>query len=577
MTPEREPMTEGKTDRSREPTLQVTIRPKTRLRGLKPEYVIKRFPAGIGRHPSNDLEIPFESVSRYHARLELIEGRPRLVDLRSSNGTFINGERVEQAPVSEGDGVAFGGFEFTVSLQALDALGGEEGEQTTESSVQFLSKDETLQTVCHTDVSDETSGVTSLAEEVTDPSTFKRATERLRCFYRLHELLNAAADEKDLLRGGLDLLFEVLPIERGVVLCRDRQEPSTFHPVVIRTRTGEQAEKIGISKKILHRCLRERVAVLTREEAREERFKAAEPVGGGPMRSVMCAPLISAQYVFGFIHVDITGAHRSFSREDLTFLTNIGTEIAVHLHNIRMIQDRIATERMVAIGQTITGMAHNIKNILVLSEGGLEMMEKRLHSKNYDELEETWSVVRRGMDRINRLVKDMLDYSRSRTVEKRRVNVNEMLGDLRETFAEELRKRQLEFECELDERIPRLMLDAEGLEKALCNLIVNAMEACPPATGRVILRSRLQEDGDLTIEVIDNGNGIPEEVQPRIFAPFFSTKGPKGSGLGLPMTRKVIEDMGGTIDLDSTPGEGTRFVIELNVNPSDMKLKTNAK
>ena len=113
------------------------------------------------------------------------------------------------------------------------------------------------------------------------------------------------------------------------------------------------------------------------------------------MRSVICVPLISAKHIFGFCHLDTTESVRSFTEEDLTFLAHVGQEVALRLHNLRMVQEKIVSERMAAIGQTITGMAHNIKNILVLSQGGAEMMEKRLHDRNYEALDETWSVVRR--------------------------------------------------------------------------------------------------------------------------------------------------------------------------------------
>jgi signal transduction histidine kinase/pSer/pThr/pTyr-binding forkhead associated (FHA) protein len=552
----------------------ILLRPKQLTTGLLPEYVLDHFPAAIGRHPTNDIELPFDAVSRYHARIEWQHGRPYVIDLRSSNGTFVNGKRVQQGPLADQDALAFGTIDFTVVLPDEDQAAPTVKSPSDTTSVQFMAQDDNVETVYHAEMPEQ--GVGVLDEEITDTRQLKEAKQQLRCFYRLHEILNSTTEEEKMLRRTIDLLFDVLPVDRGVILTRDEHDASMFRPIAIRTQRPVAGEKIGISKTILQRCLKEKVAVLTRDAAHDERFKQSESVMAHRLRSVMCVPIISAHTIFGFIHLDTTDAVRSFTEEDLTFLANVGVEIALHLHNLRMLHDRIATERMTAIGQTITGLAHNLKNILVLSQGGIEMMEKNLRKKDYDQLEETWGLARRGLDRIHRLVEEMLDYTRARTFERRRVAVNDMIEELRQTYAGELDKRGVECLLVLDPEVPPLMLDADGLEKALVNLLVNALDACEQGRGRVTIRSRLSADGALILQVEDNAGGIPAEIIPRIFVPFFTTKGSKGSGLGLSMTRKFIEDMGGRIDVHSTATEGTCFTITLAVQPSAPKSASPA-
>ena len=561
---------------------QVVLRPMNLAEGLQPEYVIERFPAGIGRHTSNEVELPFESVSRYHARIELQGGVPYLVDLQSANGSFVNGSPVRKAPLKDQDSIALGSLEFAL---LVTQEGGGEAERkgayqttTEQTSVHFVQQEDTSQAVFHARMPDDASHISSIEEEITNERQLKRAKQRLVTLYRLQEMLRSSTDEERMLSDVLGLIFDGLPVDRGVVLLRDPGDRSLFRPAALRVSEGAAKASIGISKTILQRCLKEKVALLARDAPRDERFDAAESIVAHRMRSVMCAPLIAARQILGFIHVDTTDAVRSFNQDDLTFLAMVATEVATNLLNMRMLQERIGSERMAAIGQTITGMAHNIKNILVLSEGGIEMMEKRLKAKNYETLDETWLVVRRGIERINTMVHEMLDYSRARTVERRRTNVNELMEELHESYAEELGKRGLRCVMDLDEGCGELMLDRTGLTRALDNLILNAMEAVGDmqGAGEVRLATRKDEEGNLVIEVGDNGDGIPAEVQPRIFVPFFTTKGSKGSGLGLAMTKKFIMDMGGKITVQSVPGKGSTFRITLMVAPATPRLEVGA-
>lgn len=558
------------------PEFALLLRPRNLLPHLQPEYRIDTFPATIGRHPTNDIELPYDSISRFHARLDLKDNELTLLDLRSSNGTSVNGEKVEVATLKDGDLVALGGIELTLVLES-DPKDSEKQESRSESktSVHFTGDEHSVvKSVVEADLSDETSDISTVHKKALEGVSLERARDRLSTFYKLQEILRSTNEEKNLFRKVLNLLFDVLPVDRGVILTRDVEDSSLFNPVAIKVKDSlSDNREIGISRTILMRCLKDRVAILTQDAAEDSRFKSAESIAARQMRSVMCVPLISHHNVFGFIQLDTSSASRNYDDEDLAFLANLAVEVGLQLHNLRMIREQIMSERMAAIGQTITGMAHNIKNVLLLSKGGMDLMEQRIKEKDVDALQDTWSIVKRGMDRINVMVKDMLDYSRSRTVEKSKLQINDLLKELRETFAEEMAKRGVQCKLELDETCPTAMLDADGLDKALVNLLINAIEECPEGKGKIRLRSQYHSDGCLIIEVTDNAGGIPAEVLPRIFFPFFTTKGSRGSGLGLAMTKKFIEDMGGRIEVQTKEGSGTTFRITLFVDQSQVRLE----
>lgn len=561
------------------PGFLAILRPRELRQRLEAEYQIDQFPLTVGRHESNDIELPFDSVSRFHARIEIHEGALRIVDLQSSNGTSVNGKRVRIAPLQNQDLIAFGSVEM--NFVALETPAGQRitAPPPEGATVHFLTEDrEVLQSTLEADLPEDTSSIPDLGGDITDQEELHQAREKLMTFYRLQEVLRSTTDEKKLLRRVLSLLFQVLPVDRGVALTRDVHDSQLFKPVAIQIRPGEtSARSIGISKTILARSLKDKVAILTRDASLDDRFSESESIRIHGIRSAMCVPLLSQHHVFGFIHLDTSNSIRAFAKDDLEFLANVAHEVATYLHNIRMLQEKIVSERMAAIGQTITGLAHNIKNVLLLSEGGVELMEKGLEKKNYESIGETWSLVKRGIDRINSMAKAMLDYARARVVEKSRCQINELLGDICASFAEQLEKHSVRCDLDLDEKCPPVMLDVDGLEKAVVNLLLNALEACAPTEGHVTLRTRFnEEEGSLVIAVEDNGGGIPKEVERRIFVPFFTTKGTQGNGLGLAMTKKFVEEMGGRIDVKSVPGEGSVFTITIFVDQSDIRLDSSS-
>jgi signal transduction histidine kinase len=123
-------------------------------------------------------------------------------------------------------------------------------------------------------------------------------------------------------------------------------------------------------------------------------------------------------------------------------------------------------------------------------------------------------------------------------------------------------------EGDLNENLPEAWFDPEGMHRCLTNLVTNAIDACADVTcseknGRVVLRSFVPEDARYPVgyEVVDNGCGIPDEMMPKVFQSFFSTKGTKGTGLGLMITKKIVDEHGGDIEVHSAPESGTRFIV----------------
>ncbi|MCD6385928.1 FHA domain-containing protein [Candidatus Sumerlaeota bacterium] len=528
---------------------------------LPPEFKIDRPIVTIGRHPSNDITLPFSSVSRFHSRIEVHNNRFYIIDLNSSNGTYVNGRRITQSALSDGDIVIFGNIELQFSRESLvEKIGREEDSQATE--VEIITTQVGGQTEIRSKINVDSTPLPGAEAECLDRNTLIRAHGRLATLYKLSDILRSVSDEKEMLRRVLSLIFDVLPADRGAILLTTNDKAKPLRAAIVRHRDAtSKPSEIAVSETIVNRCINERVAILSSDALTDTRFDAAESIVQHEIRSIMCVPLIVQNKVVGLIHVDTRESVQAFTEEDLAFLTSIANELAVSIEHLRLQQEFICKERMAAIGETITSIAHSIKNLLLLSRGGCELMDKSIRQNSIESVKDCWGVIKRTLDKISSMVRDMLEYSRQRRIEYRECDINELIRSICASFENELKKKNIELELDLDQQIQSRKLDEDGLHRVLVNLLVNAIESINRPQGKILVQTSLLPTNSIMIKVSDNGIGIPEEDISKIFYPFYSTKGAVGTGLGLPITQKIIEELGGKIEVESVRNEGTTFTV----------------
>ena len=232
----------------------------------------------------------------------------------------------------------------------------------------------------------------------------------------------------------------------------------------------------------------------------------------------------------------------------------------------RLEQEKLEAERLGAVGQTVAGLAHTIKNMLMGLEGGMYMVDTGLRRGDAERIVKGWEVLHRNFEKTTTLVKDFLSFAKGRLPDLESTDPNQLARSIVELYRETAKRQDVELVFEGDEGIGYAPLDPRGIETALTNLISNGIDAVvmrdERTSGRVVLRTR-DEDDTLVFEVCDNGCGMDWEVKGKIFTTFFTTKGGKGTGLGLLTTRKIVQEHGGRIDVRSAPGEGTTFQVRL--------------
>jgi len=234
----------------------------------------------------------------------------------------------------------------------------------------------------------------------------------------------------------------------------------------------------------------------------------------------------------------------------------------------RLERELIESERLAAIGQTVAGLAHYIKNILSGLKGGAYVVKIGLDKDDTNKVRAGWQMVERNVGRVSELVLNLLTYSKERKPEYQVCLPNEIAEDvcvLMETKAEE---NNIEIIRNFDSSIGKVSLDPDTVHRTLLNLVSNAIDACifdsnASKKWQVSITTALEDNGIIRLEVSDNGCGMNEDVKKNLFTSFFSTKGGKGTGLGLLVTRKLVGEHGGKINVTSQSGKGSTFVIRL--------------
>jgi signal transduction histidine kinase len=232
----------------------------------------------------------------------------------------------------------------------------------------------------------------------------------------------------------------------------------------------------------------------------------------------------------------------------------------------------VAAERLAAVGETVAGLSHAIKNIAGALEGGVFVLEKGIELEKRKYLLQGWEMVKGNVEKITRLSLDLLDFGKSTGDNILLSDPNAPAREVAALIQSRSAEHNIELSLDLDEDLVPIHFDPEAIHRCLMNLVVNALDACLAADMGArepnIRISTTKADGwGVAYEVADTGCGILPEVREKIFQTFFTTKGAGGTGIGLMLTRKIIDKHRGRINVSSDPDKGTVVSILLPVDP----------
>jgi two-component system NtrC family sensor kinase len=548
----------------------------------------------IGRTHTHSIRLHDTEVSRNHAELVRRGDAYMVRDLGSSNGTFVNGRLVNERDLLSGDQVQVGRSTLLYTgfnEERLEDLAGKV------DIVPRAAIDDGSRIVASLS---QTGGSEWLMPDARGSSHpwLSRARSTLQIMYRTALAVSHTMDIDQLLARIMEMIFDWVDADRGCIMLKDL-ETGKLTPKVRRHRRGMRGdEKISISKTILDYVVDKNEGVLTSNARDDSRWDAAQSIVSLGVREAICVPLQGRYEVVGVIYIDTAvtpqkvvtakGANQ-FTEEHLRLMIAIAHQAALAVEDTSYYKALVQAERLAAVGQTIASLSHHIKNILQGVRGGSYLIEMGLRDhdkagaegddddendpevaqKAVDTIRKGWAIVERNQERISTLVMDMLTFSKEREPDPRPSDLNQVAAEVVDLMASRAEELSVELVWRPARNMPALMFDPEGLNRAVLNVVTNAIDACDERpNGRVIVTSRYDEEQKLAQLVVeDNGAGISPDDLEAIFTVFVSRKGGRGTGLGLPVSRKILEEHGGQIRVDSTVGQGSRFTLELPATP----------
>jgi signal transduction histidine kinase len=493
-------------------------------------YTVKPEGYVIGRASDCDLTLLDNLVSRRHARLWIEDEHLHVENLGSRNGIFVNGRQVDRQRLREQDELVIGNAFFAITRSDTDnAL------PDTSSMVTY-----------------------ERAERLYQEMVSAEGAGRLPILYKAAQLLGTVFDMDKLLQQVLGLIFEAVPARRGYVLLSG---PGNGTPSV-RASIPPQDSPQGppLSMTLVRHVFTHRNAVLTLNAQQDQRFSASDSVVSHGIHSAICAPLCGRDGMVGAIYIDSGSEPVTFTNEELELVTAIGRVVGIALENARLHQERMASERLAAVGQATAGIGHCVRNILVGIKGGGEFVDLAVERGDIKLVERGWGLVRRSVDRIEDLVLNLLSYSREHDPELESNRLDLLITEVFDVCRARIRG-EVSFDLKHGD-IGYVRVDGREFFRVLLNLVMNAVEACGEGGGTVTVTTRLEEDG-CCIDIADTGPGISPQVKDRLFQAFVSTKGSQGTGLGLACSDRIVRAHGGKITVRSEEGKGAVFTIHL--------------
>ena len=304
--------------------------------------------------------------------------------------------------------------------------------------------------------------------------------------------------------------------------------------------------------------------ILMENDAKKSKFFSdkADKKANFITRNLLCVPLQIKDKRIGVIEL-VNKKNGRFSQNDIEFLQAIANQISLSLERQILIDEKIKSEKLATIGETIAGLSHYIKNILNGFTGGAFIIDKNIGKIESEKVKIGWQMIKTNIEKISQLVLDMLQYSKTRTPELKKEDINKIIEDVLALEKKRFQKNKIKINKKLQQNLPLIPIEEKDIYRCFLNLIGNSIDALENSQNAIITVTTKKDDSHLLVEIEDNGIGISEENQKKLFTKFFSTKGSKGTGFGLPITKKIVEEHHGSISVFSRLNKGTKITIRL--------------
>jgi PAS domain S-box-containing protein len=443
---------------------------------------------------------------------------------------------------------------------------------------------------------------TDIEDFVVATTRLNRQIERMQLLDRTTQAIGAQQETRKVFEAVVRSLEDNLGVDIACV-CHYQTEPQQLTVASVGARGQALGRELGIVERghieidndPLQRCVRGELVYEPSLEGTQ--YPCFQKLAAGGLRSVIFAPLAVEDEVVGVLFVAAREPH-ALDTDDREFLRQLSSHLALAAHQARLYdalqsayqdlrqtqQTVMQQERLRALGQIASGIAHDINN--ALSPAALYTQSLLTHETNLSQrARDNLAVIQRAIEDIAQTVQRMRAFYTPRGLEPTLapLNLNQIVAqviDLTRARWHNMPQERgvvVNVVSELGADLPQVLGAESEVRDALTNLMLNAVDALPDG-GVVTLRTRMKaRDREVIVEVQDNGVGMSETTRSRCLEPFFTTKGERGTGLGLPMVFGMVQRHGGELEIDSELGGGTTMRLIFPSAPTGVSMRDAEK
>jgi predicted ATPase/C4-dicarboxylate-specific signal transduction histidine kinase len=419
------------------------------------------------------------------------------------------------------------------------------------------------------------------AEKTVDPSA-QSTLPNLDMNYLMKSALalSAEIDLNQLTQKIMSVVLESSGAQHGYLLIKEAKglvvaaEQHAGKKRLVNKRQVSLNRACGISHAIVNYVQRTRQKVVLNDAIAEGEFQNTPEVQVLGLRSVLCLPIIKQTELIGLLYLENRLSAGVFTAEKTDITELLTAQVAISLENAHLLEETrraylqlqenqehmLQMEKLSALGTLVGGVAHEINNPLM---GVMNFVEFVADHTDDAKSKEILNQALQQIHRIKKIVSNMLVFVHRKATQTGLCQAPEVIRQSLLLLEGELRKTGIQVEVDAADDLPAIRCSADSLQQILINLIINARDALADSRQPVIRIVAKPIEGMLELSVTDNGPGIPQEIQTKIFDPFFTTKPPgKGTGLGLSVTRRLVQDVGGSIQVESLLGHGCCLCLQ---------------
>ncbi len=469
-------------------------------------------PVTLGRQNQCDIVLTDSMISRAHLRIEKEDGQWWVEDLKSSHGSFMDDNPITRVPWKAGETIRLADGAYFITLKS-------ETHAVTEVNMQAI-----LQTA---------------------------------------QLLAEDAELDDILDQSLERLLVISGTDRGFIMLLEGGELVAK----VQRGLGQKLESsIQLSMSSVHSVFERGEPTWIHNVSDHEKLMSQKSILDLQLKTILCLPLTSKGKRIGVVYLD---SKRIITEPmDRPIFEAIVSLCAIAIERARLSEDNLRNQVLATVGQVASSIVHDFKNALFVVRGHAELLEVLNPNKKS---KHHVSKILEAVQRLGEMSTDVLDYAKVREPRREKVDLTAFLSNLVEAIRPHAKDMGVAITCE---DIPcAANLDPARFARVIENLLANALDAVAEKLGeRKVSLTWERVTGGVQIRVTDNGKGIPRKILRRIFEPFFSYGKNKGTGLGMATVKKIIEEHGGSIEVQSEEGEGTMVILTI---PDHVNAKEN--